>query len=116
MKNATSNIQHSNLQGLSFIRGKETFYARPAEIIRMEARSNYTYVFFTNHRPVLMAKVLRMYEEHLRPYGFIRTHRSHLVNSRYVEGLDRKEIRMRDSSCAEISRRRKREVYTILHS
>jgi two-component system LytT family response regulator len=117
MEHATSNIQPSDLHRLLFIRGREIFYAQPAEIIRMEARSNYTYVYFTNHRPVLMAKVLRMYDDLLRPYGFIRTHRSHLVNAEFVDGVDRKGlIRMKDASCAEISRRKKREVYnTILH-
>jgi two-component system LytT family response regulator len=101
---------------MQFMRGREIFQADPSEIIRMEARSNYTYVYFTNHPPVLMAKVLRCYDEMLRPFGFLRTHRSHLVNAAYVINLESdRRLQMRDASCAQISRRRKREVSRIIH-
>jgi len=94
------------------MQGRKIFQAIPEEIIRLEARSNYTYVYFINHPPVLMANVLRWYEEILRPFGFLRTHRSHLINLRYVRQVDQNgSVAMSDDSCAEISRRRKREVF-----
>lgn len=97
---------------LSFMHGSKMFMVQPSQIIRLEARSNYTYVYFTDHPPVLMAKVLRTYDGMLRPFGFIRTHRSHLVNEQYVDELDIKgNIRMKDDSIAEVSRRKKREVF-----
>jgi len=99
---------------LSFLRGKKTFRAQPAEIIRMEAISNYTRVFFTDHPPLLMAKVLRAYDELLSPHGFIRTHRSHLVNAQYVIEFDQNKIlQMADDSKAEVSRRKKQEIKKI---
>ena len=59
-----------------------------------------------------MAKVLRAYDAMLSPYGFIRTHRSHLVNELYVDELDtRGNIRMKDDSIAGVSRRKKREIF-----
>ena len=97
---------------LCFSTGKEKFYVRPAEIIRMEAKSNYTKVYFTDHPPLLMAKVLHLYEEMLRPYGFLRTHRSHLINANYIRNLDKNNIvHMNDASHVELSRRKKREVF-----
>ena len=58
---------------------------------------------------MLIAKVLGDYEVMLTEYGFIRTHRSHLVNKRYVTYIDMQgNIIMQDSSKAGISRRKKK--------
>lgn len=87
----------------------------PEQIIRLESLSNYTYIYFTDHAPILMAKVLHKYEELLGPFGFIRTHRSHLVNTRYIHAIENKaSIVMCDDSKAEISRSRRREVLKVL--
>jgi len=103
------------MKKLSFIRRGKLVFVEPHDIIRFEARSNYTYVFFKDQPPVLMAKVLRIYDELLRPYGFIRIHRSHLINTDYVNNCDRKGIiHMKDSSHAEIARSKRREVFKLL--
>ena len=105
---------------LSFLKGQEKFMMQPGQIVRLEADSNYTRVFFTNHPPVLMAKVLRNYELLLSAHGFIRPHRSHLVNLQHVECFDgRGNILMRDASRVEISRRKRRQLrmdLTVHHS
>ena len=95
-------------QKLSFFSGKKKFLVQPKEIVRLEAISNYTRVYFTDHQPVVMAKVLRAYDKLLFQYGFIRPHHSHLVNLRYVDSLDEKGIvHMRDTSSVETSRRKR---------
>jgi len=84
-------------------------------IIRLEARSNYTRIYFANHRPLLTAKVLCQFEELLLPHGFIRTHRGHLVNPHFVTGIDRSgNIFLYDHSRIPFSRRRKKEVIQFL--
>ena len=99
----------------SFITGGGLYFFSPEQIIRLEALSNYTCIHFVGHRPILMAKVLREYEKMLEPYGFIRTHRSHLVNRQHITQVDAQgRIIMNDSSRAEISRRKKREVIQSL--
>ena len=96
---------------LSFSTGKRIVLAAPEQIIRFEASSNYTYVYFTDRPPLLIAKVLRRYDEILRPYGFIRTHRSHLVNKQHIVQLDQSWIlHMKDASCAGISRSKRKDV------
>lgn len=107
-------------------RGKETrisfpfkggwYSFLPQQIVRLEADSNYTYIFTTEHRPILMAKVLAEYVTLLEPFGFIRTHRSHLVNQLHIQSVSTSgQIVMKDTSCAEISRRKKKEVYSRLN-
>ena len=94
---------------------KGTCFFDPSDIIRLEAKSNYTHFYFKNHRPIVSAKVLKKYEEQLEPFGFIRTHRSHLVNRKHIVYTDnRGNIIMQDSSKAEISRRMKKSVMHAL--
>ena len=91
------------------------YFFNPCDIIRLEASSNYTYIHFTNRKPILVAKVLADYELMLSVAGFVRTHRSHLVNKEHILFVDGKgNIIMKDSSRAEISRRKKKEVMTVL--
>ena len=93
------------------------YFYNPEEIIRLEASSNYTYIYFTNRKPLLISKVLGEYEEQLCAAGFVRTHRSHLVNKQYIMCIDASgNIVMRDRSKAELSRRKKKEVLRQLQS
>lgn len=88
-----------------------------SDIVRLEAHSNYTYIHFVNHRPLLMAKVMRLFEDFLQPHGFIRTHRRHVINPLFVSGIDRKgTILLKDQSRIPYSRRRKKEVMRLLNT
>ncbi len=79
-----------------------------ANIIRMEAADNYTIVHFSNRpRPFIISKVLKVYEELLSPYGFVRTHRSHLVNKQYVKRVEHNNVVMQDASVARITQRKR---------
>jgi two-component system LytT family response regulator len=84
------------------------------QIIRLEADSNYTYIYTTLHKPILMAKVMCAYEDLLRPLGFIRTHRSHLINTKHIASVQGYEIIMDDMSKPGISRRKRKEVFQSL--
>jgi len=87
------------------------YFFHPNQIIRLEAESNYTRFFFTDKKPLIVAKTLGEYEEMLVPYGFLRTHRTHLVNRNFVQSfLPEGVLLMKDNSRVEISRRRKEEV------
>ena len=56
-----------------------------ADIIRCEAKVNYTEFFIKNHKPVLISKTLKEYEEMLTEHGFERIHQSHLINLSYLK-------------------------------
>lgn len=113
--NTTTLHYQRNTGRIGFYTGSDHLFFSTEQIIRLESLSNYTYIYFTNHAPILMAKVLHKYEEMLSPFGFIRTHRSHLVNTKYISAIeDKASIRMCDESKAEISRRRRLEVFKVL--
>lgn len=62
-------------------------YKQVKNIIRLEAKANYTEFTFVDTPKKLLASVnLGEYEEQFAPYEeFMRVHRSHLVNLRFVE-------------------------------
>jgi two-component system LytT family response regulator len=90
---------------------KGTFFYPISKIMRLEGDGNYTRLFFDNDKPLLTSKTLKDFEEILAMHGFIRIHRSHLVNKQFVESvLFEGYIEMKDKSKIEISRRRKEMV------
>jgi two-component system LytT family response regulator len=54
------------------------------EIIRLQADGAYTTFFATERKPIVVSKNLKEYDSMLECSGFIRTHQSHLVNSKFV--------------------------------
>jgi len=82
-----------------------------AEIIRCESLGNYTKFFATNNRKYLISRTLGDYDTLLSPHHFIRTHKSHLVNRKFISFIDHDGfIVLNDHTKIEVSRRRKEEV------
>lgn len=87
------------------------FQVSPSDIIRMRSSNSYTLIYFTNRKPLLIAKVLKRFEDLLVPQGFVRIHRAHLINKRYIHSIDTAgNILMSDASETAISRRLRRQV------
>ncbi len=92
-----------------------TFFYFPDEIIRLEGESNYTRLFFSGKKPLLVSKTLKEYEELLAGHGFIRAHKSHLINKKHVVNYTNDgHLVLADQSKVEVSRRRKEEVMEAL--
>ena len=82
------------------------------EILRLEADRNYTSIHLIGKRPFIASKTLKHFEEMLDGFGFIRTHKSHLVNPKHITRLSHNNefILLSDGSRVEVSRRKKEEV------
>lgn len=106
-----SSAQLHQMQSITISTREGLHFINPEDIIRLQADSNYTFFHFTNRKPLLVSKVLKEFIPLLEPQGFLRTHRAHLINRRYVSGVDRTgHVIMRDESKAEISRSKRRVV------
>jgi two-component system, LytTR family, response regulator len=104
-------MQTNNHTTINLHTNKGIHFFLPDQIVRLEAKSNYTKIFFSNQLPMLLARVLKDFEPSLLPLGFVRTHRSHLVNKTRIVRIDGDgTIFMDDLSIAEISRRKRTEV------
>jgi two-component system LytT family response regulator len=87
------------------------------KIIRIEACSNYSKLFFKDGTTLVVAKVLHWFENKLSPTDFIRVHRSHLINIIYIEQYSRDcTIMLNDNSFFTIARRKQTSVKKILQN
>jgi two-component system, LytTR family, response regulator len=94
-----------------------TFFYKPGDIIRLEGESNYTRFYFTNTKTLLTSRTIKEYEEILGSHGFMRVHKSHIINKEHVVSYTGEGILvMSDQSRVEISRRRKESVLEQLKS
>jgi len=55
-----------------------------SQLVRVEAISNYSKLYFSNGKTLVVAKVLAWFEARLAEQGFLRLHRSHLVNRAFI--------------------------------
>lgn len=107
--------QPNNQGKLILSTSKGMVYFLPEQIIRLQAKSNYTRIYFTDHFSLLTAKVLKEFEPLLMPAGFLRTHKSHLVNRQYITMVcNNGTLIMNDHSTAGISKRRKAAILKSL--
>ncbi len=62
--------------------------AKPEQIVRVEAMSNYSKIYFIKGYPMTVAKVLQWFQLQLPEEMFSRVHRSHLVNKLFIEQIN----------------------------
>lgn len=90
------------------------FYS-PEDIIRCEGDDNYTHFYFTHTKPLIVSRTLKEFEDILGEHGFVRVHKSHLVNMKQVTKLDKEGIVwLTDGSHVPVSRRKKGELMKLM--
>ena len=90
-------------------------FLQPHDIVRCEALGNYTKFFVNNNKSYLISRTLGEYDTLLSPQNFIRTHKSHLVNKKFISYIDHDGyVVLKDNSKVEVSRRRKEEVMAAM--
>lgn len=117
LKNIMHNMKAANAEEfrLALPTKEGVHYLQPQDIIRCEAVGNYTKFYVTNGKTYLISRTLGEYDTLLTPQQFIRTHKSHLVNKKYISFVDHDGFAvLKDNSRVEISRRRKEEVMSSL--
>jgi DNA-binding LytR/AlgR family response regulator len=85
-------------------------------IVRIEASSNYSKLFFSNGKMLVCTKLLKWFEEKLPLQFFVRMHRSHLVNNRYLKSrqMVREGFVLQTGEWIQLSRRRKKNIINQL--
>lgn len=101
---------------LTLTHGDRTYAIAPAEVAWCQADDNYTALHLADDRRFVSARTLKDYDEMLSPHGFLRVHKSSLVNRKHVEGVEEGHVRLRNGTRVEISRRRLEEVTHALRA
>ncbi len=95
-------------------------FERLKDIVSLEARGNYTYLFFQDQRKLLVCKTLREMEELIRASDqFVRIHRSFTINlnmlQKYIKGKGGYVI-MEDGSTVSVSSGKKQDFLDALRT
>ena len=107
---------HSGLVVLiATCKGTEPVYTN--EVVRVQASSNYSKIYFKDGRSLVVAKVLYHFEELLKLHHFMRVHNSDLLNMRYIKGTQKHEgikIELITGEMISVSRRMEKNVLNFL--
>lgn len=83
------------------------------DIIRCESDDYYTRFFIRDRKPILVSKTLKEHEEMLSEYGFLRPHKSHLVNISYIKSFIKTDggyILLNEGTTIPVSRRKREKT------
>ena len=89
------------------------------DVIRIEAISNYSKIYFLGGKTLVVSKVLKWFEESLAATQFIRVHRTHIVNKLFIDRYIKAEgykVGLTNGELVEVSRRKKTLVIQSLYS
>ena len=113
LKQLFYNVQHPQNPRIGLPTNDRIEFVEVRNIIRCQGESNYTHLFFDNRKPLLVAKTLVEFEELLQEHGFLRVHKTHMVNLNHVTAYIRNDggrIVLSNGDEVAISRRRKELV------
>lgn len=101
---------------LTLTAGERTYFIPPAELTHCTADDNYTELHTADGRRFVSARTLKDYEDMLSPWGFLRVHRSALVNKSAIAHLTEGHVVLSNDLHVEVSRRKREEVLKALAS
>jgi two-component system LytT family response regulator len=88
------------------------------QIVRIEASSNYSKIYLLGlSKPYIACKVLNWLQQELPASEFVRVHRSHLVNKKYIcmqQHLPNNLIHLTTGDTIEVSRRRRNVLHAAI--
>jgi two-component system, LytTR family, response regulator len=86
------------------------------EIIYIKAKANYSTVKMKDGREFLVATTLKKIEEKLDGCGFIRPHKSFLINTKYIKTYDSGILNLANGAACVCSRRKRNEMDLMFNS
>jgi two-component system LytT family response regulator len=107
--NKIEKIALPTLSGLNMI--------KICDIVHCESDNNYTNFHLIDGSRLLVSRTLKEYDEMLSSSGFYRTHKSHLVNVKYIVEYIKGEggiVKLENGDHVEVSRRRKDGLIQLL--
>lgn len=92
---------------------KSSLVISAKDIIRVEALSNYSRIYFADGKKLVVAKILNWFDESLPKEMFARVHRSHLVNKYFIHQINyasTKSLLLHNGEIIRVSRRKKNSI------
>jgi len=113
-----SNMQNKKVDDKKLVlKTTENIYVIPVhEVIALSSDRNYTRFYFLERQPIIVSKTLKEFENILSNHGFMRVHRSHVINLKYIERFEKTDggyAVMRGGLKIEVSHRRKEDLLSF---
>lgn len=85
-------------------------------VVLLEGNSNYTTVYLDNGKSKTIARSIKFFEPFLKTHGFLRVHRSFLINPTHVKDYNSVDyiLTMSNGQKANIARRRKHTAHNFM--
>ncbi len=90
IKTFIENHENNNQQKIVLKTSNNVFVLTVSDIIRCESDNNYTVFYTNNNEKIMVSQTLKQYDNMLAKYNFIRIHKSHLVNTKYIKQYSKK--------------------------
>jgi two-component system LytT family response regulator len=86
-----SNMQNNNSDDKKLVlKTTENIFVIPIrDVVALSSDRNYTRFDFLDRQPIIVSKTLRDFDYLLTDYGFMRVHRSHMINLKYIERFEK---------------------------
>jgi two-component system LytT family response regulator len=86
------------------------------DIMRCESDGAYTRFYLNDGKKIMISKVIKDYEEMLHDYGFLRVHKSHIINLNFIDRFEKSDggsVILKDQSSIPVSVRKKESLLKI---
>jgi DNA-binding LytR/AlgR family response regulator len=102
--------QHTTNEKLIILNHKTSIKVSIKEVVLLKGEINYTTFYLRFGRNKVVAHTLKFFESFLEEQGFVRAHRSCIINPKYVQEYDRfnQLLLMTNGEVVSISRRRQK--------
>ncbi len=118
VKITTSTPEKMDEKKIAFNTQATVEYVGKNEIIRAFSEGNYTTVYLSDDRRIVVSKNLKQMTRILSDEVFIKTHQSHIINRNFIARFIKVKggyFEMTDHSSVPVSRRKKKEVFKSLN-
>jgi len=95
------------------------YFVKVSDIVHCKAEGPYTEFYLVPQQKITISKSLKEYEELLEPYGFIRTHHSHLINVKRIVRFDKADggtLILENKQVVPVSQRKKEQILELLNN
>lgn len=91
--NAASSAPIAEANDVIFVRSEyKMIPIKIDEILYVESRSEYVRIYIAGAKPIMTLGSLKSYDDRLASCGFIRTHRTYIVNAQKISMIERKHV------------------------
>jgi two-component system LytT family response regulator len=108
-----NNLQSPKNKTIALRTSEKIYLLDVNNIVRCEADRSYTYFFVNEQKKHIVSQPMKEFEDMLKEHGFVRIHKSHLINMSYIDSFDKADggyIILKDKTEIPVSRRKKSEL------